>query len=170
MHCNSSGSPKPNITWYNPYNSLILERSNNNKYKIIDGINLQINFLEYKDSGIYRCLGHNQFSNNYMRKKVGSIFLTVNCKFIYHFFFGIIINNNFFFNLAPPIILNKSEKIHVNETVNRVELCCQTSGKPTPKVTWYKGDQLITNEFPYKYKLSQENTTLTILNLNYDDD
>lgn len=66
--------------------------------------------------------------------------------------------------------MNKSEKIHVNETVNRVELYCQTSGKPKPKVTWYKGDQLITNEFPYKYKLSQENTTLTILNLNYDDD
>jgi hypothetical protein len=60
--------------------------------------------------------------------------------------------------------------MYLNQSVSKVELNCQTSGKPKPKLTWFKGDQLITNQYPNKYKLSKENSTLTIIDLNDDDD
>lgn len=78
LPCEVRGEPKPSIIWQNPNYEAI--EFDSNKYEIVNDTNLKINFLHQKDHGIYRCYAHNEFSNNYLRKKFGSIFLNIDCK------------------------------------------------------------------------------------------
>lgn len=83
LPCEVKGEPMPSITWHSPNNEAIL--SDSNKFEIVNRTNLKINFLNQKDHGIYRCYAHNEFSNNYLRKKFGSIFLNIDCKSLKNF-------------------------------------------------------------------------------------
>ena len=148
LSCNYSGLPIPNVKWFKSNFQPILNRSENSKYEMNKNY-LKINNLKYTDSGIYRCSAFNQFSHNYMKKKHGTIKLSVN---------------------SPPIIISKSAKIQAKPATFAL-LDCQANGIPKPQVTWYKNNKIIAKDetFSVKYTFSPFNGSLTIHDLNDDD-
>ncbi|XP_013391894.1 titin isoform X2 [Lingula anatina] len=65
------------------------------------------------------------------------------------------------FSIAPDFKerLRTYQEVDAGETVS---LECLLSGFPVPEVTWYKEDQVLTNEFPYKIEHDGGRHKLTI--------
>ncbi|RNA30102.1 papilin isoform X1, partial [Brachionus plicatilis] len=119
LACEVKGEPMPLVTWNDPSFQPIL--FNSDKYEISNGSILKINSLKQKDHGIYRCYAHNEFSNSYLRKKFGSIFLNVD---------------------SQPVISSKSEVKIKNQSTNAI-FDCIFNGSPKPYLNWFHENRLI---------------------------
>ena len=124
-----------------------MNNSENAKYQLNEQNDLKINSLKLSDIGIYRCSAFNQFSHSYMKKRYGTVKLSVN---------------------SPPVIVSKSAKIQALAATNAL-LDCQANGVPKPEISWYKDNKLISKEENSKYKLSKANGSLTIFDLTDED-
>ncbi|XP_052088783.1 neuroglian-like [Mytilus californianus] len=120
--CKALGDPKPDLEWY--INGIRLEDSKHHSVRSVrfmkpDDHNITIINLEKSDVMVLQCNASN----------------------IYGYVFA-----DFYLNVLkekPQFIKRPVKELKVAETTN-VYLTCQTSGKPDPIVTWYKGTQQIT--------------------------
>ena len=55
IQCTASGTPRPQITWYQGQNKMIVNR----RIAVSSQGHLVINAIELKDAGYYTCLGNN---------------------------------------------------------------------------------------------------------------
>ncbi len=79
LNCNHVGMPKPNITWITPVGQTISPISlyDQFKYELLYDGTLKINNLDIRDAGIYKCSAHNQFSHSYLKRKQGTVVLSL---------------------------------------------------------------------------------------------
>ena len=79
LNCIHTGSPSPSISWLTPDNLSITNETISSKYKMINDSHLLIDSLALNDTGVYKCSAQNKFSSFQLRKKIGSVNLTIHC-------------------------------------------------------------------------------------------
>ncbi|XP_052085471.1 neuroglian-like isoform X2 [Mytilus californianus] len=139
FYCNASGDPQPKLNWY--INGVRLKDSKHPTVKSArflkpDDHNITIINLEKSDVMVIQCNASNIYG------------------YVYADFYLNVLKEK------PQFIKRPVKELKVAETTN-VYLTCQTSGKPDPIVTWYKGTQQITGG---RYQI-QTNGDLFISNI-----
>jgi hypothetical protein len=80
LYCDHVGIPQANVTWLTNKNEDITRTNNTKKYKIYTNGTLEIRRIELDDDGLYKCSVSNEFTSDFMRKRLGNIYLNVQCK------------------------------------------------------------------------------------------
>ncbi|OWF52578.1 Hemicentin-1 [Mizuhopecten yessoensis] len=142
INCPVNGIPLPQISWFKngEYISPLLDP---NIKLYAGGRRLEVVDARITDAGLYRCVGENIAGNTQHE-------------------FNVKIN-------VPPQI-EDSDTVHIPEVVEDGDLLlnCPASGKPLPKITWFKGNQPIKFNSS-SYLILNEGFTLQIQNAQQDD-
>ncbi|XP_078281510.1 basement membrane-specific heparan sulfate proteoglycan core protein [Rhinoraja longicauda] len=117
LHCQVTGQPQPRITWYRTDGRLTTNHQ-------VDGSVLRILRVSPADVGDYVCRADNALG---MQEIQFSVFITT-------------ISQS-----RPPTVLVHPSPTSVTEG-ETVELHCQVTGQPQPRITWYRtAEPLTTN-------------------------
>jgi neogenin len=120
LDCAASGVPKPTITWLKEGSTIDLEKSGS-RFSLLGTGSLKIDKVQEKDSGTFFCRAENAEDSI-----DASVTLEVQ---------------------VPPRFLQTPKTVEAREK-DDVEFDCTVSGKPAPKIKWFKnGDEIIESEY-----------------------
>ncbi|XP_021346881.1 protogenin B-like, partial [Mizuhopecten yessoensis] len=131
LECLVDGNPKPNVTWVTQNGSVVIE----NMLKMRVGTsNLKLKNLVVKDAGTYRCIGSSPGHVDASAEVVLKV-------------------------RAPPV-LDGHLVSHKVQSAQRIRLDCPVTGKPRPKVTWYRNGEILIAESQSRIFITKQDVLL----------
>ncbi|XP_072101165.1 basement membrane-specific heparan sulfate proteoglycan core protein isoform X3 [Mobula birostris] len=116
LHCQVTGQPQPRITWYRTSSSLTSNHQ-------VQGPVLRILHVTTADTGDYICRAENALG---MQEVKFSVSITSTSE------------------SRPPTVMDYPSPTSVTEG-ETVELHCQITGQPQPRITWYRAGSSLTS-------------------------